>query len=501
MDAPQEKEKVESNNNKNKIYEKVKNKLKDYSELRCLYNLSNGGVRFKRNISLIVRERIEKNINKNPGKNNYYSEQNPSCDVFNLKNLIQSIFDDYVKRNNIDVKTELTKMEAELEEKREQMGKNKVFISNMPKKNKNNKNNNNTSKKKEQPKVNESGRRNRNNYAMYVINDKKKKNKFNENNDIFKTEVLDGGNGTIKNNNCKRKSLLLEKKESEKEENENKKKQEENKNNIDNNYNILEYEKNERNKEIKNNNAERKTKREREKYNIIIRTNSRKQKFINLDLSNKDDANESIKDIIKKTVNKRKMKEKIKDNIAKLNNTLNSPSRSYLGMINPRKRYKENKKLNYSYNSPTITKLEYNNNNNDENYIATDNRDYIRPKYLWTKELIRTSPRKKSKEGEKKIRKASSFKKKDSLNKVKVKKKVSFKDTKTRSKSNKKSEKKDLTIINIPKTIQKSSSLRRLMISKKKKHHRHHHFQHFKKPQRIVTISNLDSFCIMNFNS
>ena len=129
MDAPQEKEKVESNNNKNKINEKVKNKLKDYSELRCLYNLSNGGVRFKRNISLIVRERIEKNINKNPGKNNYYSEQNPSCDVFNLKNLVQSIFDEYVKRNNIDVKTELTKMEAELEEKREQMGKNKVFIS------------------------------------------------------------------------------------------------------------------------------------------------------------------------------------------------------------------------------------------------------------------------------------------------------------------------------------------------------------------------------------
>ena len=49
---------------KSKIDEKAKNKLKDFNELKCLYNLSNDALRFKRNISLIIQERVEKSLNK-----------------------------------------------------------------------------------------------------------------------------------------------------------------------------------------------------------------------------------------------------------------------------------------------------------------------------------------------------------------------------------------------------------------------------------------------------
>ena len=102
MDAPKEKsesekiepekpetEKVESEKvdsvEMSQINEKVKNKLKEYAEFKCLYNLSNGAVRFKRNISLIVQERVEKNLHKNPTKNDYFTSQNPSTDVFKIK--------------------------------------------------------------------------------------------------------------------------------------------------------------------------------------------------------------------------------------------------------------------------------------------------------------------------------------------------------------------------------------------------------------------------------
>ena len=171
-----ETEKVESEKvdsvEMSQINEKVKNKLKEYAEFKCLYNLSNGAVRFKRNISLIVQERVEKNLHKNPTKNNYYTSQNPSTDVFKIKTLIEPVFGEYIKRNNIDIPAEVEKMEADLEEKRQQMGKNKIFASNAQKKNKN--------KKKGPSQANEDGsdgKRKRNNYALYVINDKTKNNK------------------------------------------------------------------------------------------------------------------------------------------------------------------------------------------------------------------------------------------------------------------------------------------------------------------------------------
>ena len=67
MDINKENEKNELSE-KDKINEKVKNKLKEFSELKCLYNISNVSLRFKRNISLIIQERVEKNLNMNPKK-------------------------------------------------------------------------------------------------------------------------------------------------------------------------------------------------------------------------------------------------------------------------------------------------------------------------------------------------------------------------------------------------------------------------------------------------
>lgn len=39
----------------NSVNEKVKSKLREYAELKCLYNLSNAALLFKRNISLICQ--------------------------------------------------------------------------------------------------------------------------------------------------------------------------------------------------------------------------------------------------------------------------------------------------------------------------------------------------------------------------------------------------------------------------------------------------------------
>ena len=94
---------------KNKIDEKVKNKLKDFNELKCLYNLSNDALRFKRNISLIIQERVEKSLNINPKKNNYYTGQSPSTNIFNIKSIVNNVFGDYIKSHNINLEEEVKK--------------------------------------------------------------------------------------------------------------------------------------------------------------------------------------------------------------------------------------------------------------------------------------------------------------------------------------------------------------------------------------------------------
>ena len=108
---------METNSEKNAltdekaINEKVKNKLRQYTELKCLYNLSNAALLFKRNISLICQERVEKNINLNVKRNNYYSGKNPIFNVFNIKDIIQEVFGEYISKHNIVIQQEVEKME------------------------------------------------------------------------------------------------------------------------------------------------------------------------------------------------------------------------------------------------------------------------------------------------------------------------------------------------------------------------------------------------------
>jgi hypothetical protein len=64
------------------------------------------------------------------------------------------------------------------------------------------------------------------------------------------------------------------------------------------------------------------------------------------------------------------------------------------------------------------------------------------------------------------------------------------------SKSNNKSGKKEKN-----ETLKKSSSAKKMKIKNRRRHHhRHHHFQHYKKPKRVINISKLDSFSIIQFN-
>ena len=188
----------------NAVNEKVKNKLREYAELKCLYNMSNAALLFKRNISLICQERIEKNINLNPKRNNYYTSKKPSLNVFNLKHLTQDVFGDYIKKHNIDLQKEVKKIELENEEK-EKMGK-KPFGSIMQKKfmtikaiKEQTENNEKTGDKK----------RSRRNYNYYVVQENKKSK---EKNNKVKPEIV---------SNCKRKSML-DKKENEKKKDEGK---------------------------------------------------------------------------------------------------------------------------------------------------------------------------------------------------------------------------------------------------------------------------------------
>ena len=188
---------MESNSEKNVllqekvINEKVKDKLRQYTELKCLYNISNAALLFKRNISLICQERVEKNMNLNVKRNNYHSGKHPSFNIFNLKDIIQEVFGEYISKHNIVIQQEVEKMELEKEEK-EKIGK-KQFGSKMQKKFMAIK------AIKEQTENNEKNgvvRRNRKNYNYYVVQEKKKSK---EKNDKLKQVIV---------NNCKRKSIL-----------------------------------------------------------------------------------------------------------------------------------------------------------------------------------------------------------------------------------------------------------------------------------------------------
>ena len=392
----------------NQVNEKVKNKLREYAELKCLYNLSNAALLFKRNISLICQERIEKNININPKTNNYYSGKNTSMNVFNLKNVMKDVFGEYISKHSINIDQEVKKMELENEEKRKLgkkygsiMQKKFMAIKAIQDQTENN------------VKVGDK-RRNRKNYNYYVVQEKKKSKE--KNNKPVNNVVI---------SNCKRKSALEKKA---KNENENKK--------------------------------------EEEKSNNLIIINSRdknKPKIVKKE-EKKDEKNEEASDKNKKIDDTQKNKEQ--SNKVNNNNTF----------INSVK-----------------------NENKDDKFNISDNISGLRePRIMVNKEIIKTTPKKKRNEPEIKKQKSYTYKRHgrheftQNLEGRSVNKYLNYR---SRSKSNKKSEtKKELEI------LKKSSSVKKMKNKRHRRHHRHHHFQHFKKPKRIINISKLDSFSIIQFN-
>ena len=383
-------EQTESTTEINPVNEKVKNKLREYAEFKCLYNLSNATLLFKRNISLICQERIEKNININPKTNNYYSAKNTSLNVFNLKNLMKDVFGEYISKHNVDIEQEVKKMELEKEEK---MKLGKKYGSKMQKKfmaikaiqdqTENN------------VKVGDK-RKNRKNYNYYVVQEKKKSKE--------KNKPL---NNNVVISNCKRKSALEKKA---KNENENKK--------------------------------------EEEKSNNLVIINSR-------------DKN-------KPKIIKKEEKEEISD---------------------------KNKITN---NNNFITSVKNDFKNKDDKFIIIDNVSGLRePKILVNKEKLRTTPKKKRNDIEIKKQKSYTYKRHGKYEIIKNPDERSvnrYLNYRSRSKSNNKSGKKEKI-----ETLKKSSSAKKLN-NRRRNHHRHHHFQHFKKPKRIINISKLDSFSIIQFN-
>ena len=113
---------------KKEINEKVQKKLREFQELRIIFNIPNCTLRFKHNLSQIIQERIEKNINLNNSKNNYYTKANPTTDIFDLRSIINNMFNPYLKSHHIEMDSEIEKYEKERNEKEKENLSNKVKV-------------------------------------------------------------------------------------------------------------------------------------------------------------------------------------------------------------------------------------------------------------------------------------------------------------------------------------------------------------------------------------
>ena len=408
---------MESNSEKNilpeekVINEKVKNKLRQYTELKCLYNISNAALLFKRNISLICQERVEKNLNLNVKRNNYRSGKNPSFNVFNLKDIIQEVFGEYISKHNIVIQQEVEKMELEKEEK-EKIGK-KQFGSKMQKKFMAIK------AIKEQTENNEKNgvvRRNRKNYNYYVVQEKKKSK---EKNDKLKQIIV---------NNCKRKSAL------------------------DKETNVTDINK----------------KDEGKPKNLMVVNRRNKIKIISNRKEEKKEKekNEEKKDEIVIENSKRKNNENIIQN-EKDNNFIN------------------------------VIKNDFRENYRNERFAKTENTTLSKENNIYKKEGRATTP-KKRKAIKIKKQKSYTFRREKFQTNINPEEEKAgrYSNYRNRNKSYKRIEKNQTEKDDESK--KKSRSAKKMI--KRRRHHRHHHFQHFKKPKRILDISKLDSFSIIQIN-
>ena len=202
----QENKKEEENK---ELKEKVSKKLREFKELRCILEISNCTLRFKHNISQIIQERIEKNININTSINNYYTKTNPTTNVFDLGSIINNMFNPYLKNHHIDINKDIEKYEKEKDEseKYNLINKEKKYGIKMKEKLIKKKESNDNNKEQDEG----NNKRNRRHHNYYVVDEKKNLPK--EKDKIERTMT-----------NCRRKSVLdkieQEKKEKEKKEKE-----------------------------------------------------------------------------------------------------------------------------------------------------------------------------------------------------------------------------------------------------------------------------------------
>ena len=188
-----ENKEIKENKEKEELKEKVSKKLREFKELRCILEIPNCTLRFKHNISQIIQERIEKNININSSINNYYTKTNPNTNVFDLGSIINNMFNPYLKNHHIDINKDIEKYDKEKDEseKYNLINKEKKYGIKMKQKLiKKDSNDNN----KEQDDTN-NNKRNRRHHNYYVVDEKKNIPK--EKDKIQKTMT-----------NCRRKSVL-----------------------------------------------------------------------------------------------------------------------------------------------------------------------------------------------------------------------------------------------------------------------------------------------------
>ena len=483
---------------KSKIDEKVKNKLKDFNELKCLYNLSNDALRFKRNISLIIQERVEKSLNINPKKNNYYTGQSPSTNIFNIKSIVNNVFGDYIKSHNINLEEEVKK---ELIDKKLNKNPKKEYGSEMQKK---------FMMKKEEQNNENTNKRRKKNYSLFIVSDKKRKNsndevvsKIQEKKNIL-TEILTENND---NKNPNTNNDINRNKSRSKSRNKDNIKNEtyRNKDNIKNetlkeskSYKDILLNKNR--SKINNANRDKEKSKSKSRSRIIEIEPKSKTKFsIRSYYESKKlkKMQEKEEENIKPKLIKEKEKEKEKEkDVLKEKDKTNDNNNTYINVNRRWPKYiitTNNEKGNENDNN--IYKKEKREKSNKKE-IKKGNKNYKIPigDYIGVererrrrtfKKEINTSTRRKNSEvrRHKEIEDIS-----DEIRKGTEHRHLTYKSNKIKIDIEDK-----MGNLNKKESIRRKYSLRK----QKKKHHRHHHFQHFKRPKRILMSTTIESFSLI----
>ena len=154
-------------------------------------------------------------------------------------------------------------------------------------------------------------------------------------------------------------------------------------------------------------------------------------------------------------------------------------------------------------NNILITSKYSNYNDNDLNkrnrYITTEKLNPKRQSRFFERKEINRSPKNKNKENDMDIKKQKSYTYR-SIGRFGN----SFLENKNRNRifnyrnNNNYNEIENIESNNEIQDVPRPSSVKK--IKKKHRHHRHHHYQHFKRPKRIINISKLDSFSIIQYN-